>query len=79
MTGCSHEEAEKYDLVLSNVNLIDGTGNQMQENVNIYIKDKKIARIDTSKSGSGKIIIDGTDKYLIPGLFDCLSRLITKS
>lgn len=71
LTGCSSTESEKFDLIISNVNLIDGTGSPMRKHVNIYIKDKKIAKIEKRKIGLGKFIIDGTDQYLIPGLFDC--------
>jgi hypothetical protein len=37
------------------VNLLDGTGSPMQNNVNIYIKDKKIEKLEKGKIGVGKI------------------------
>ncbi|WP_411029689.1 amidohydrolase family protein [Spongiimicrobium sp. 3-5] len=73
--SCKKEVAAKtnYDLVISKVNLIDGTGKDLQENVNIYIKDSKIAKIDKVALGSNeqKNVINGEGKYLVPGFFDC--------
>ena len=40
--NCSHEPSTEYDLMISNVNLIDGTGNRLQEGVSIAITDGKI-------------------------------------
>lgn len=65
-------EVTEYDLVIENVNLIDGTGSAMQEQVNLYVRDGKIAqttRMPLDKVVS-KITIDGTGKYLIPGLIE---------
>lgn len=71
---CCKQESniEKFDLVIANVDLIDGTGNDMRQNVNVYIKDSKIMKIDTRaiKSHEQKNIVDGKGKYLIPGLID---------
>jgi len=71
IVGCIQERTEPFDLVISNVNLIDGTGNPMQKGVSIGITDGKIAAVGTSLSDKGASILDGTGKYLIPGLFDC--------
>ncbi len=75
ISSCKKEKEAKtnYDLIISNVNLIDGTGKDLQKNANIYIKDSKISKMDTVEvvfSGQKKVV-DGTGKYLIPGLFDC--------
>jgi len=67
--ACGSKETNPFDLVIANVNLIDGTGNPMQNKVSIGIKDGKIMAIDTILSGSNTI--NGEGKYLIPGLFDC--------
>ncbi|MEP2023539.1 MAG: amidohydrolase family protein [Reichenbachiella sp.] len=69
--GCSDKETIVYDLIITNVNLIDGTGSDLQQGVNIYVKDSKISKIDSVKVGQAGQIIDGTGKYVIPGLFDC--------
>ncbi|MFS4467791.1 amidohydrolase family protein [Maribacter sp. 2210JD10-5] len=75
ISSCKKEKEAKtnYDLIISNVNLIDGTGKDLQKNANIYIKDSKISKIDTATivNKSHKNVIDGEGKYLIPGLFDC--------
>ena len=65
-------EGEKYDLAILNVNLIDGTGKPMQEKVSLYLQGGKIAlvtQIPLKDVGSVKRI-DGTGKYLIPGLIE---------
>ena len=71
ITACSLEQKPEYDLIISNVNLIDGTGSAMQESVNIFIKNKLIHFISFDKINQKENIIDGSGKYLIPGLFDC--------
>ncbi|MFD2098741.1 amidohydrolase family protein [Flagellimonas iocasae] len=58
-------------MVISNINLIDGTGGPMQEGVSLGIKNGEIVAIDSILPGKGSTQIDGTGKYLIPGLFDC--------
>ncbi len=69
--SCTSDRSEKYDLVVSNVSLIDGTGKSMKTNISIGIRDGKIVAIDSSTIGYAKNLIDGTGKFLIPGLFDC--------
>lgn len=56
---------------ITNVTIIDGTGNAVKENQTLIISDKKIAQIgDASKIKLPKdiTIIDGTNKTVIPGL-----------
>ncbi len=43
----------------------------MATDVNVFIKDGSIIKIDDSSIGYTENIIDGSGKYLIPGLFDC--------
>lgn len=66
------QENENYSLVIRNINLIDGTGGPMQSNVDVYIKNGKIAKIKPTASFKFKSdkIIDGSGKYLIPGLIE---------
>lgn len=71
LVACSPAEKQTYDLIITNVNLIDGTGSPIQQGVNVYIKDRLISKIDVGKVGEADNLVDGTDKYLIPGLFDC--------
>lgn len=63
LAGCS--EPVKYDIVIQNVGFFDG--HQDKGTVNIAINNDTIAEI-SSKELIGDSIIDGTDKYLIPGL-----------
>ncbi len=77
LIGCSSHQNDEFDLVISNVNLIDGTGAEMKPNVNVYIKDNKIHVIDTNKLRQTENVIDGTGKYLIPGLFDCHTHTVS--
>ena len=68
--SCEDTAKIEYDFVIANVNLIDGTGAQLKPNVNVYVKHKNIYAIDSIELKQGKRVIDGTNKYLIPGLFD---------
>jgi imidazolonepropionase-like amidohydrolase len=71
LLGCSAPPPTVYDLIIANVNLIDGTGREMKSKVNVYIQDGKVNAIGTAPVTQTENVIDGTDKYLIPGLFDC--------
>ena len=71
LASCAVEQSDNYDLVISNVNLIDGTGKPLRSGVSIGIIEGKIVAIDTSLLGNGDNRIDGTGRFLIPGLFDC--------
>lgn len=66
-----NKSSDSYDLIITNVNLIDGTSSPLQENVNVYVNNDKIVAIDKSAVSQQENLIDGTGKYLIPGLFDC--------
>ncbi len=68
--ACNSAKQDSFDLEISNVNLIDGTGRPLQTNVSIGIRDAKIVAIDSVFTESAKNMIDGTGKFLIPGLFD---------
>jgi len=70
MLSCSKSNEETYNIIITNTNLIDGTGSEIQPNKNIYIKDGIIVKIDSGKVKPNKNVVDGTDKYVIPGLFD---------
>ena len=71
LLACTGTEKAEYDLIISNVNLIDGTGSALQENVNVHVRGSKIVSINRNPLTQIENIIDGTDKFLIPGLFDC--------
>lgn len=69
-----HETAAASgSLVIENVTLIDATGAPARRNMTIVVKDGRIAEIGRSgriRIESGARIINGTGKYLIPGLWD---------
>ncbi|MGB5819686.1 MAG: amidohydrolase family protein [Saonia sp.] len=69
--GCNSKQPVAYDMVITNINLIDGTGNELQKEMSIGVKEGKIVAIEKELTEKGKQHIDGTHKYLIPGLFDC--------
>ncbi len=71
LSGCGSLPESGYDLVIKNVNLIDGTGNPIQKGVTIAVDNEKIVMIGIDANINGSNVIDGTDKYLMPGLFDC--------
>ncbi|WP_010232602.1 amidohydrolase family protein [Gillisia marina] len=59
------------DYVIKNVNIIPMTeDNVVIKNATIVIKDKKILSINSDSIPTDLKIIDGTDKWLIPGLID---------
>jgi imidazolonepropionase-like amidohydrolase len=60
----------EFDLIIANVSLIDGTGKDIQSGVNVYVKDSTIAQIGRNEITQSRATIDGSGKYLIPGLFD---------
>lgn len=71
LVACTTEHSDPLSMVISNVSLIDGTGSPLKTTVSVGIQDGKIVVIDSTNSSSAEIQIDGTGKFLIPGLFDC--------
>jgi hypothetical protein len=60
------------DLIIRNVNLIDTSGGPIQTNRTVVIRGDRIVSAEQTESelvGKGTVI-DGTGKYLIPGLWD---------
>ena len=64
-----HADAQ---IVIQNVNLIDGTGSAMVVGANVKIEGDKLVAVTTDriKPESQDQVIDGTGKFLIPGLMD---------
>lgn len=69
--SCTTNRIPEYDLVITNVNIIDGTGTPVQQGANVYVKDRLIIKIDSGQASEIRNAIDGSEKFLIPGLFDC--------
>lgn len=56
---------------IKNVNLLSEDGQRMIENQTILIEDGHISAVDSTLTFSSEILVlDGTGKYLIPGLID---------
>lgn len=49
LVACSNTEPEKYDLIITNVNLIDGTGTPLRKAVNVYISENRIVKINENE------------------------------
>jgi imidazolonepropionase-like amidohydrolase len=59
------------DFLIKNVNLITMETDEVMTEVDVYIKDQKIEKIaNTGGPNNGYTVIDGTDKFLLPGLAD---------
>ncbi|MFD2561805.1 amidohydrolase family protein [Aquimarina rubra] len=66
---------EKF--IVENVNLLSENGDSLIKNQSILIEDGMIKAIDTLILSSSDVnIIDGTGKYLIPGLIDAHVHLL---
>lgn len=57
-------------MLIKNINLIDGTGNELQKEVDVLIEDNQFKTIGKNLENSNHEIIDGRNKYLLPGMID---------
>lgn len=73
--GVSHGE----DYALTNANLFDGIDDRIRSNVTVLVKDRKIERIDDSRTAvpTGYTVVDCESNFLMPGLFDVHTHLDT--
>ncbi|MEB5759250.1 metal-dependent hydrolase family protein [Mammaliicoccus sciuri] len=55
-------------MIIKNINLIDGTGKDIQRGVDIKIENHVISEIGTHLNGDN--IIEGNGQYLLPGMID---------
>lgn len=60
------------DVLISNVTLIDGTGRPAIEGASVLVEDDRISRVSRHalQAPEGTQVIDGTGKFMIPGLMD---------
>lgn len=60
------------DLLINNVTLIDGTGRPVIEGASVMVEGDRISEVSRQslQATKGMQVIDGTGKYLIPGLMD---------
>ncbi len=72
LAGCSDGEPESgSELLIRGVTLIDGTGADPVAEIDIRIADGRIVKIGSDLSASPDAeTIDGSGKYVIPGLID---------
>ena len=63
----------KYDIIIKNGTLVDGSGNAPQKN-DVAIKDGKIAHIGNLDGAESEKIIDANGKYVTPGFIDTHSH-----
>jgi len=69
-------------IILKNVNLIDGNGTAIQQNISVLIENGIIKEINspfTDNMDSTKRVIDCRGKYLIPGLIESHSHVCRSS
>ncbi|MEB6286834.1 amidohydrolase family protein [Mammaliicoccus sciuri] len=55
-------------MIIKNINLIDGTGKDIQRGVDIKVENNVISEIGTDLNGDN--IIEGNGQYLLPGMID---------
>lgn len=70
-TACQSQEAN-HDLIIQNVNIIDVETGEILPDRNVGIDGNKISGIYRKSvvPGEGTAVVDGSGKYLIPGLWD---------
>jgi imidazolonepropionase-like amidohydrolase len=60
-------------LVIDHVNLVDATGAPVQPNMTVVVRDGRIVDLgksDAVQASADAKVVDGSGKYLIPGLWD---------
>ena len=62
-------DSEKYDLVITNARIIDGTGNPWFRG-SIAVKDGKIVRVGQFDNSNAMQTIDANNKIVAPGFID---------
>lgn len=70
--SCKEEEQVSYDLVIENGNIIDLVTGNINERT-IYVNDGRITKLsnsDDKTSYKSEIVLDGTDKFILPGFWD---------
>ncbi len=71
--GCRHAGVEQATVVIRNVTVIDGTDAGPRANLSVAIQDDRIVAVgpaDEIPAAGTAATIDGTGKFLIPGLAD---------
>jgi imidazolonepropionase-like amidohydrolase len=69
--------ATAQELVLRGATLIDGNGGAPRANVNVVIREGKIAEITTASVETAAETIDLDGRYLLPGLIDAHAHILS--
>ncbi|MEO7659666.1 MAG: D-aminoacylase, partial [Pyrinomonadaceae bacterium] len=69
MSGAIAQNVDKFDLVITNARIVDGTGNPWFRG-SIAIKDGKIAKVGRVKNADAKQTIDAKGQIVAPGFID---------
>ena len=70
--SCKNEEQTSYDLIIENGNVIEIVSGDINKQT-IFINDGRIVKLassDDENAYASEIILDGTDKYILPGFWD---------
>ncbi len=72
LLGAAAPAAAWSDLLIENVTLIDGTGRPPATGVSVLVEGDRIARVHRGELDAPRSVerIDGSGKYLMPGLMD---------
>jgi len=73
---CTNPDHEP-ETIINNVNVIDVENGSIIEDQDIVIREGKIALVGKSKSHKESVIIDGSGKYLMPGLTEMHAHIPT--
>src|SRR5260370_37653308 len=69
----SQEAADRFDIVIKNGHIIDGTGNPWFAG-DVGIREDRIAAIGDLKEADAKRVIDASGKIVSPGFIDMLGQ-----
>ncbi|HBV24016.1 MAG TPA: amidohydrolase family protein [Jeotgalicoccus sp.] len=65
-------------LIVENINLIDGSGADVKENITVVIEDGKFTHIGAAVETDDAEVIDGQGQYMLPGMIDTHVHLSTE-
>jgi imidazolonepropionase-like amidohydrolase len=69
-SGCRRADRSPAGLAITHVTVIDGSGVAPLADVNVVITGNRIRSIGRDSPPAGATVVDGSGKYLIPGLWD---------
>ncbi len=68
------------DLLIENINIVDVENNRLIREQDVLIRNKRISEIfsHATKKLTAPVVVNGKDKYLIPGLWDMHTHPLSK-